>query len=98
MLKETKIGEVVIVAQTTYYVYESQEKREKDEFYLCTSNEKQIRRMKKALKDATFVHGEYKELTEPKITDKDSWWTGRNRVKTFASWQDAHKYWESINK
>jgi hypothetical protein len=56
MLKETKIGEVVIVAQTTYYVYESQEKRDKDEFYLCTSNEKQIRSLKKKLNEATVVN------------------------------------------
>jgi single-stranded DNA-binding protein len=56
MLKETKIGEVVIVAQTTYYVYETQEKREKDEFYLCTSNEKQIRNLKKNLKKAIIIN------------------------------------------
>jgi hypothetical protein len=50
MLKETKIGEVIVVAQTTYYVYETQAKRDKDEYYLCTSDEKQIRNMKKKLK------------------------------------------------
>jgi len=56
MVKETKIGEVVIVAQTTYYVYETQEKRDKDEFYLCTSDEKKIRGMKKLLKEAMILN------------------------------------------
>lgn len=56
MLKETKIGEVVIVAQTTYYVYESPEKRDKDEFFLCTSDAKKIRDLKKDLKEAMIVH------------------------------------------
>ena len=32
-------------------------------------------------------------LSEPKITDKDSWWTGRNRIMTFASFTDARIYW-----
>jgi hypothetical protein len=31
--------------------------------------------------------------SEPKITDSDSWWTGRNRIMTFASFTDAHLYW-----
>jgi hypothetical protein len=56
MVKETKIGEVVVVAQTTYYVYESQEKRDKDEYYLCTSDARHIRRLKKMLKEATIIH------------------------------------------
>lgn len=56
MLKETKIGEVVIVAQTTYYVYESPEKRNKDEYFLCTSDAKKIRDLKKDLKEAMIVH------------------------------------------
>jgi hypothetical protein len=56
MLKETKIGEVVIVAQTTYYVYETPEKRKKDEFYLCTSDAKKIRSLKKTLKEAMIVN------------------------------------------
>jgi hypothetical protein len=55
MVKETKIGEVVIVTQTKYYVYETQEKRDKDEYFLCTSDAKKIRRMKKQLKEATIV-------------------------------------------
>lgn len=38
MIKETKVGELVIVAQTTYYVYKNKEKREKDEFSICTSD------------------------------------------------------------
>lgn len=50
MIKEVKIGEVIIVAQTTYYVYDNQNKRDKDEFYLCTSDEKVIRDMKKRAK------------------------------------------------
>jgi hypothetical protein len=56
MLKESKIGEVVIVAQTTYYVYETQEKREKDEYFMCTSDAKRIRSLKKKLKEATIIH------------------------------------------
>ena len=32
-------------------------------------------------------------LSEPKITDSDSWWTGRGRLMTFASFTDAHFYW-----
>lgn len=52
MIKETKIGNVIIVAQTTYYVYESQEKRDKDEFYLTTSDQKVIRSLKKRVKEA----------------------------------------------
>jgi hypothetical protein len=55
MLKETKIGGIVIVAQTTYYVYESPEKRKKDEFFLCTSDAKKIRDLKKKLKEAMIV-------------------------------------------
>lgn len=37
-------------------------------------------------------------LPEPKMTDGDSWWTGKNRIKSFPSWQDAMKYWESKQK
>jgi hypothetical protein len=36
-------------------------------------------------------------LSEPKMTDKDSWWTGRNRIITFASLNEAHTYWQRIN-
>jgi hypothetical protein len=36
-------------------------------------------------------------LSEPKITDKDSWWTGRNRIITFASLNEAHIYWQRLN-
>jgi hypothetical protein len=36
-------------------------------------------------------------LSEPKITDKDSWWTGRSRIITFASLNEAHTYWERLN-
>lgn len=50
MLKEEKIGEVVIVAQTTFYVYESEEKRKKDEFYVCTSDIKVIQNIRKQAK------------------------------------------------
>jgi hypothetical protein len=32
-------------------------------------------------------------LSEPKLTDNDSWWTGRNRLMTFASFTEAHLYW-----
>jgi hypothetical protein len=38
MLEEIKIGEVVVLAQITFYVYANQEKRDKDEYFLCTSD------------------------------------------------------------
>jgi hypothetical protein len=50
-LRETKIGKTIIVAQTTYYVYSSKEKRDIDEYYLCTSSAKKIRDVKKQLKE-----------------------------------------------
>ena len=39
------------------------------------------------------LHQSIKYFSEPKITESNAWWTGRDRVMTFASWQDAHKYW-----
>ena len=45
-----------------------------------------------------IIRSKIKDLPKPKITDGDSWWTGRNRIKTFASWQDAVAYWESMQK
>ena len=36
-------------------------------------------------------------LSEPKITDSDSWWTGRKRVMTFASFNDAHDFWVKVH-
>jgi hypothetical protein len=33
-------------------------------------------------------------LPKPQITDSDSWWTGRNRIATFSSYQEALEYWE----
>lgn len=43
----------------------------------------------------SLIKGIVSKLPKPKITDNDSWWTGRNRIKTFTSWQDAVAYWES---
>ena len=37
MIKETKIGEAVIVEQTTYYYYASEVDQKEDKFVLCTS-------------------------------------------------------------
>lgn len=33
-------------------------------------------------------------LPKPQLTDSDSWWTGRKRIMTFASYKDALEYWE----
>ena len=38
-----------------------------------------------------------KFLSEPLITDNDSWWTGRQRIITFVSLNEAHAYWERLN-
>jgi hypothetical protein len=46
-LKETKIGDIIIVAQTTYYVYRSAEDRVADKFFVCTSDKKVISALKK---------------------------------------------------
>lgn len=35
--------------------------------------------------------------SEPKITDSNSWWTGRKRVMTFASFNDAHDFWVKVH-
>ncbi len=43
----------------------------------------------------SLIKGIVSKLPKPKITDNDSWWTGRNRIKTFTSWQGAVAYWES---
>jgi len=32
-------------------------------------------------------------LSEPLMTDNNSWWTGKNRIITFASLTEAHVYW-----
>jgi hypothetical protein len=34
--------------------------------------------------------------SEPKITDSNSWWTGRRRIMTFASFNDAHDFWVKV--
>jgi len=50
MIKETKIGEAVIVEQTTYYYYASEEDRKNDKFFLCTSDRKKINEVKRQLR------------------------------------------------
>jgi hypothetical protein len=40
--------------------------------------------------------GKNNYLSEPKLTDNDSWWTGRNRIITFASLTEAHSYWQRM--
>jgi hypothetical protein len=50
MLKETKIGNAVIVTQTTYYLYRSEEDRENDNYFMCTSDKKTIDMYKKQLR------------------------------------------------
>jgi hypothetical protein len=39
-----------------------------------------------------------KHLPEPKMTDSNTWWCGKNRIKDFVCWSDAHQYWQGINK
>lgn len=34
-------------------------------------------------------------FTEPKMTDINSWWCGRDRIMNFPSWQDAYKFWNT---
>lgn len=50
MIKETKIGEAVIVEQTTYYYYASEEDIKDDKFVFCTSDKKKINETKRQLK------------------------------------------------
>lgn len=40
------------------------------------------------------LHKSVKYFTEPKMTDLNTWWTGKDRIMTFASRYDAYKYWE----
>lgn len=51
MLKETKIGEAVIVEQTTYYYYASEEDRKNDKYVFCTSDRNRIREAKRNLRN-----------------------------------------------
>lgn len=44
------------------------------------------------------LHQSVKFFPEPKMTDSNAWWTGRDRVMTFGSWSDAYKYWEFKTK
>lgn len=44
------------------------------------------------------LHQSVKYFKEPKMTDNNSWWTGKDRVMTFGSWSDAHKYWSLKTK
>ena len=39
-------------------------------------------------------------LKEPKITDKNSWWCGKNKIDEFkgVSWSDAIKFWNKNKK
>lgn len=50
MIKETKIGDVIIVKQTTWYVYDGDENRNQDKPNLITSDKKIIKDLKKRLK------------------------------------------------
>lgn len=44
------------------------------------------------------LHQSVKFFSEPKLNESNSWWTGRDRVMDFASWGDAHRYWELKRK
>jgi hypothetical protein len=50
MLKETKIGDAVLVVQTTYYLYRSEEDRKEDKYFVSTSDKKTIDMYKKQIK------------------------------------------------
>lgn len=50
MIKETKIGDAVIVEQTTYYYYPSKADQDEDKFFLCTSDKKKINEVKRQLR------------------------------------------------
>lgn len=50
MIKETKIGDAVIVEQTTYYYYRSEEDRKNDIFFFCTSDRKKINEVKRQIR------------------------------------------------
>jgi hypothetical protein len=66
MLKETKIGDAVIVEQTTYYYYASEADRKKDKFFLCTSDRKKINEVKRQIRK------NYKLTEKEKINKKVS--------------------------
>jgi len=47
MIKEEKIGKRIFIAQTTYYIYDSEEKRQNDYAFLRTSDKKLFESYKK---------------------------------------------------
>ncbi|MFA5366290.1 MAG: hypothetical protein WC333_00005 [Dehalococcoidia bacterium] len=49
-MKETKIGDIIFVAQTTYYIYGSEEDRKSGHFSVSTSNKKVFEDYKKQVK------------------------------------------------
>jgi len=50
MIKETKIGEAIIVEQTTYYYYPSEVDRKNDKYSFCTSDRNKINQTKRNLR------------------------------------------------
>lgn len=50
MIKETKIGDYVIVEQTTYYVYNNEEDRKNDHYSMSTSDKRVIKDIEETLK------------------------------------------------
>jgi hypothetical protein len=55
MIKETKIGEAVIVKQTTYYFYSSEEDQKNDKYWLCTSDPKKAEEVKRQMRNFQFL-------------------------------------------
>lgn len=51
MIKETKIGNAVIVEQTTFYYYPSKEDQKNDNYSFCTSDRKKINEVKRQLRN-----------------------------------------------
>ena len=48
-----------------------------------------------AMTNAETLYKAIRFFPEPKITDLDSWWTGKNRVIDCTTWQEAHNLWQS---
>lgn len=50
MIKEIKIGEAVIVEQTTFYYYASVSDLKEDKYVMCTSDRKKINDIKRQIR------------------------------------------------
>ena len=64
MIKETKIGDAIIVEQTTYYYYPSEADRKEDKFFLSTSDKRKINEVKRQIRKAQKLKKSNEELVE----------------------------------